>query len=648
MFDAAAGAIIADFASEGDDGPIDGDDPLMVDPDTIESEHSPATLIPNVDLDHARSRTEIVFVDARVQDLDTLLSALDPSVEIILLDADRDGVEQIADVMAEKAGVDAVHILAHGSAGQLQLGSGILNAETMDGVYAARLVNIGMSLSQDADILVYGCDFGAGDVGATVLTRLAYLTGADVAGSDDATGHADMGGDWDLERHVGSVDAPSALTQHSVSDWAHILATASFQEGTSGYVGTQDTEIIAASPTTNMGSATTLFVDDGTPNDKNILIRFDGIFGSGTNLIPYGATINYAELRVFVSADDPADTVEIYRMLTNWSEASTFNSLVGGVSRDNVEARSLATDSLDAGLNGTQVFVITSDVQAWSSGAVNYGWLIATGSSSADNWGISSSENATVGARPLLYVSYTPPQPPSITPSGATASYIEDSAPQPIDSGLLLSDVDSASLSGATVRINNFVAGQDVLGFSAQNGISGTWNSTTGTLTLSGSASVAHYQAALRSVTYENTSDSPNTTNRVVEFVANDGYLSSTAKTVSIAITGVNDAPSGSPVIVGTAAENQTLTADTSGITDADGLGAFSYQWYRNTGSGPVAIGGATGSTYTLGDSDVGAVMSVAVSYVDARGTSEGPLTSSSTATVTNVNDAPSGSPVIV
>ncbi|MCY1667733.1 hypothetical protein [Rhizobium sp. SL86] len=149
-------------------------------------------------------------------------------------------------------------------------------------------------------------------------------------------------------------------------------------------------------------------------------------------------------------------------------------------------------------------------------------------------------------------------------------------------------------------------------------------------------------------MTYENTSNTPDTTNRVVEFVANDGYVSSTAETVSITIASVNDAPSGSPVIVGTAAENQTLTADTSGLTDADGLGSFSYQWYRDTGSGAVAIGGATGSTYTLGDSDVGAVMSVAVSYVDTRGTSEGPLTSSSTSTVTNVNDAPSGSPVIV
>ena len=65
----------------------------------------------------------------------------------------------------------------------------------------------------------------------------------------------------------------------------------------------------------------------------------------------------------------------------------------------------------------------------------------------------------------------------------------------------------------------------------------------------------------------------------------------------------VNDAPAGLPTITGTATEDQTLTASHQRISDADGLGAFSYQWLRDG----VAIGGATSSTYTLGDADVGA-----------------------------------------
>jgi hypothetical protein len=99
-------------------------------------------------------------------------------------------------------------------------------------------------------------------------------------------------------------------------------------------------------------------------------------------------------------------------------------------------------------------------------------------------------------------------------------------------------------------------------------------------------------------------------------------------------VTNVNDAPVGVPTITGTVTEDQTLTADTSGISDADGLGAFSYQWLRDG----AAIGGATASTYTLGDADVGSQVSVQVSYTDGQGTNES-LTSAQTAAVANVND---------
>jgi hypothetical protein len=120
-----------------------------------------------------------------------------------------------------------------------------------------------------------------------------------------------------------------------------------------------------------------------------------------------------------------------------------------------------------------------------------------------------------------------------------------------------------------------------------------------------------------------------------------------TAESVSSAgvgpITNVNNPPVGVPTITGTVTEDQVLTADTSGISDADGLGAISYQWLR----GGVAIGGATASTYTLGDADVGTQISAQISYVDGDGTSEGPLTSAQTAAVTNVNDNPLGVPTI-
>ena len=127
-----------------------------------------------------------------------------------------------------------------------------------------------------------------------------------------------------------------------------------------------------------------------------------------------------------------------------------------------------------------------------------------------------------------------------------------------------------------------------------------------------------------------------------VSYTDGQGTAQSVTSAQTAAVANVNDAPAGVPAITGTVTEDQVLSADTSGISDADGLGAFSYQWLR----GGVAIAGATGSTYTLGDADVGAQISVQVSYTDGQGTAES-LTSAQTAAVANVNDAPAGTPTI-
>ena len=65
-----------------------------------------------------------------------------------------------------------------------------------------------------------------------------------------------------------------------------------------------------------------------------------------------------------------------------------------------------------------------------------------------------------------------------------------------------------------------------------------------------------------------------------------------------------------------------TLTADTSGIADDDGLDnvSFTDQWISNDGSTDSEIGGATGSTYTLASDDVGKTIKVRVSFTDDRG----------------------------
>ena len=79
-----------------------------------------------------------------------------------------------------------------------------------------------------------------------------------------------------------------------------------------------------------------------------------------------------------------------------------------------------------------------------------------------------------------------------------------------------------------------------------------------------------------------------------VSYTDDQGYAESLTSTQTTAIASVNDAPTGGPAITGTTTEDQTLTADTSSIADADGLGSFAYQWQRSTDGGSTwtQIGG--------------------------------------------------------
>ena len=100
----------------------------------------------------------------------------------------------------------------------------------------------------------------------------------------------------------------------------------------------------------------------------------------------------------------------------------------------------------------------------------------------------------------------------------------------------------------------------------------------------------------------------------------------------------MNDWPTGSVTVSGTATENATLTVVTSTISDEDGLGEFSYQWLRDG----TDISGAAASTYTLAQADVGAAISIRASYTDGGGTAES-VTSSATQTI--ISSAPTVAP---
>ncbi|MGB7343364.1 MAG: DUF4347 domain-containing protein, partial [Pirellulaceae bacterium] len=195
-----------------------------------------------LDLDSDVSR-ELIFIDTGVEDfqqlLDDITSGGDDSrdIEVVLLDPTRDGFAQISEALAGRIDIDAIHIVSHGSDGQVHLGDSVLNNETL-AERSSEIADWGSSLDVDADLLFYGCDL-AGNEGRSLIDAIAELCDCDVAASDDVTGHEDLGGDWILEYTVGDVSTDVAFGYMAQASWRGALDTTTdlvahyeFEEGT--------------------------------------------------------------------------------------------------------------------------------------------------------------------------------------------------------------------------------------------------------------------------------------------------------------------------------------------------------------------------------------------------------------------------------
>jgi VCBS repeat-containing protein len=171
-------------------------------------------------------------------------------------------------------------------------------------------------------------------------------------------------------------------------------------------------------------------------------------------------------------------------------------------------------------------------------------------------------------------ITVTPVNDAPVVTAGGTLTFTEGDAATVIDNSITISDNDSANLTGATVVISgNYASGQDVLGFANTANITGTFNAGTGTLTLTGSDTVANYEAALRSVTYSNASTNPSTLQRTITWQVDDGGAVnnlSAPVTSTINVISVNDAPQLANSSTMTYTENDPATVVNSLITVSD------------------------------------------------------------------------------
>ena len=260
---------------------------------------------------------------------------------------------------------------------------------------------------------------------------------------------------------------------------------------------------------------------------------------------------------------------------------------------------------------------------------------------------------------------------PVVSDAGGTLSFSTGGSATVIDGTLTITDVDDTNMESATITISSgYESSEDVLAFTNANGITGSWDSGTGVLTLSGTASKANYETAFESVTYQNTdTGSPDTSDRIATWLVSDGDTNSAAgvtSTISVSAPSLhhyavsydggsttNDANGpncvATPVTITAhnAGHAAVTTSNTVTLTTSSGNGA----WVSNADNASISIGfgGANAITTYLRHPTAGATT---INVTDGSNSeSEDPTYTFNAASMSleffldaNANGAPDGS----
>ena len=146
---------------------------------------------------------ELVIINSSVPDAESFLTDQHHSNrDYLMLERGTDAFEIINDYLDEcDTKYSAIHIVSHGEDGGFWLNGEKVNSDSLD---VSEWESIGQHITDDGDILLYGCDIAQTDYGRSFLQQIADASGADIAASIDTTG---LYGNWDLEYTIGNVEA---------------------------------------------------------------------------------------------------------------------------------------------------------------------------------------------------------------------------------------------------------------------------------------------------------------------------------------------------------------------------------------------------------------------------------------------------------
>jgi trimeric autotransporter adhesin len=523
-------------------------------------------------------RHEIVFVDAALPDAQKLIDGLlsqrgaQVDLEVVQLRADADGLRQISDMLAGEQNIDAIHIISHGDAGRLQLGNATIEAATLQ-ARSAELQSWRTALTDNADVLLYGCDVARGAVGQAFVGELAQLTGSDVAASVDPTGQSQLGGNWNLEYRSGQIESAMAVGAADQQAWAGLLAITTNSMSASST--TAATTTLTWSHTVNAGSNRVLIVGLSIDNGSTAT----GVTYGGQAMTLVGRTVSAGN-----------GTIELWSLVAPTvgtanivASIGTAEKVVGGAaSFDGVDQATPTSGGVTgtAGTGSAASHAIASasgdlaigvlwgndGVAATEGGGQTTKWSFVTGAGSGNPRGVGSTEAGaasvtmswTLGASVQWVVGGTSIKAaavgnvaPTITNlSGDTMAYSAGNAATVIEQGAnaTVADADSANFDTGALTVS-FAAGgvsaQDVLSIrnqgsgAGQIGVSGsnvtyagttigTWAGGSGgsdlVISLNANANATNTAALIQNIAYQNTdATTPTTGARTVRFVLADG-----------------------------------------------------------------------------------------------------------------------------
>ena len=291
-----------------------------------------------------------------------------------------------------------------------------------------------------------------------------------------------------------------------------------------------------------------------------------------------------------------------------------------------------------AGLNSFSGYI--AELVSWNS-ALSNGQIASVYSFLCDKW---CNTPSVIGSLEMSNLDFT-----------------EGDSPTAITSSLAITDVDNTVLDSAKVIISgNYSPSEDVLDFT-DGVITGSWDSGSGTMTLTGNATLAQYETALRSVTYENTNTvNPSTALRQIDFVVYDWDDESNTSSRSVNVIAVNSTPSLSGISGGPDSYNEGDGAVTfpftASISDVDNTNMSAatitisgnyfmgedYLDFTDTGNITGSFSGATG-ILTLSGSATIAEYETALENVTFENTSSDPVELTRTISFT-VNDGSNNS----